>query len=143
MTVFSGIVGAIAATLAFLMFKGTPPRAPKTASLLALVAGGFLTGMGAGLITFVVGLFDQWVSPAVGGSVAVIVFVVLLYKYANEMTPRLGRIQAGRATASTAVAGLLLPTFAALTGGAIGAFVQQVSATMAQGLSAFVGGGLG
>lgn len=142
--IFSSVVGAIAAVLAFMMFKGTPPRAPKTASLLALVAGGFLTGAGVGLITFVLGLFGQWVTPAIGGSLAFLAFVVLLYKYCNEMTPKLGsKVQAGRATAGTAVCGLLLPTFGALTGGAIGQFVQQVSATMGQGLSSFVGAGIG
>lgn len=144
MTIFSSVVGAICAVLAFMMFKGTPPRAPKLASLLALTAGGFLAGAGAGLIGWVLGLFEAWISPVVGGSVAAVIFVILLYKYANEMTPKLGKIQAGRATASTAICGLLLPTFATLAGGGIAAFVASITGTLGQGASTlFGGGGLG
>lgn len=111
----------VAGLAALLMLTGKPQRMPKVAVILALVSGFGIAGWASGLLAGLLGLIEGFLNSWVGVSVLALTFFYLLYMVINGLMPKLGsKVQGGSVSTGIAVMAFLLPTFAALSGGAVG-----------------------
>jgi hypothetical protein len=136
------ITFAVCGVLSYLMLKDTPQRFPKVAVILAAVSGGGFAGWGRDLLTHSLTWINSVGVRIVGTSILVLIFVALLWKVVNGLTPKVGKVAAGSVTPAYAAMAFLIPIVAAMAGGKLAAMVLGLIDSGGQAVASLTAGWL-
>jgi len=101
--------------LGWRMFRGSPPRLPKLATILMGVGGVAVATPIAWALGFVQGILPSTVAGFFTLALAVVT-VVVAWDVINELLPKMGKVAGGSATYATGLKAAAIPGLAVATG---------------------------